>query len=175
MPPLTRNQIFINYYYKFLKVYFLIKDLIKPHKSPRVYIKKRIGRMEFFEILNERKVEYVLLRWWENLPEIPEGEDMDILIKDEHRDLIQDLLTYRDNRTGLKCDFYTLTGSNYGSHRGLPYFQSNLAYNLLKNRKLYRGAYVPSPTEHFASLAYHAIFHKGIGSGLSGFQSQTTY
>src|SRR5690606_15250572 len=90
---ILKNSLLKNLYYKLLKV----KDLFIPYKSPRVYIRKGIGRMEFFEILHQRKIDYVLLRWWEDLPEIPEGEDMDILIKDEHRDLIQDLLTYRDN------------------------------------------------------------------------------
>src|SRR5690554_3153675 len=103
MPQISKSHIYINYYYKFLKVYFLIKELIKPQKSPRVYIKKGIGRMEFFEILHNRKINYVLLRWWEDLPEIPEGEDLDILVRDEHRDLMNDLVTFRDNGTGHKC------------------------------------------------------------------------
>ncbi|WP_299823027.1 hypothetical protein [uncultured Pontibacter sp.] len=125
--------------------------------------------MEFFELLHKRNVEYVLLRWWHDLPEIPEGEDMDILIKDEHRDLINDLVTFRDNRTGLKCDIYTVSGCKYGSHKSLPYFQAKLARTLLHTRVMYRGAYVPSPVPYFASLAYHAVFHKGYGSGLPGF------
>src|SRR5690554_1025291 len=166
-------EFLVNYYYKFLKVYWLLRYYIKPVKSPRVYIRKGIGRMRFLEILNKRKVEYVLLRWWENLPEIPEGEDLDILVRDEHRDLMKDLVTFRDNGTGHKCDIYTLTGSNFGSHRGLPYFQFNLAKTLLQTRILYRGAYVPSPQSYFASLAYHAVFHKGLGSGLSGFGSKS--
>src|SRR5690606_16152725 len=167
MPQPFPKQLLVNYYYKFLKVYWLLRYYIKPMKSPRVYIRKGIGRMEFFEALNKRNVDYVLLRWWEDLPEIPEGEDLDILVRDEHRDLMKDLVTFRDNGTGQKCDLYTLTGSNYGSHRGLPYFQSHLAHELLRTRVLYRGAYVPSPHPYFASLAYHAVFHKGIGSGLA--------
>lgn len=167
-------EFLVNYYYKFLKVYWLLRYYIKPVKSPRVYIRKGIGRMRFLEILNKRKVDYVLLRWWENLPEIPEGEDLDILVRDEHRDLMKDLLTFRNNGTGDKCDIYTLTGSNFGSHRGLPYFQSNLGNTLLNTKVLYRGAYVPSPQLYFASLAYHAVFHKGIGSGLPGFYIQSS-
>src|SRR5690554_6927097 len=101
---LKQNQILKNYYYKFLKGYWLIKSFVKPHKSARVFVRRGFSRMEFFEILHQRKIEYVLLRWWHDLPEMPDGEDMDILIKDEHRDLINDLITFRDNGTGLKCD-----------------------------------------------------------------------
>lgn len=157
------NKTFNKYYQK------LRKKLIKRKKSPRVYIKKGIGRMEFFAILNSRNVQYVLLRWWQDLPLIPEGEDMDILVLDEHRNLLNDLVDHFDNGTGLKCDIYTINGSNYGSHKSLPYFQINLAYKLIQDRILYRGAFVPSPFSYFASLAYHAIFHKGYESGLSGF------
>ncbi|WP_010232538.1 hypothetical protein [Gillisia marina] len=130
--------------------------------------------MGFFEILHERNVEYVLLRWWHDLPEIPEGEDMDILIKDEDRDLINDLVVFYDNGTDLKCDFYTISGSKHGSRRNIPYFQSNLAHSLVEKRILYRGAYVPSPLTYFASLAYHAVFHKGFNSGLPGFEEKQT-
>jgi hypothetical protein len=138
-------------------------------RKARVYVKKGIGRMEFFEILNRRKIEYVLLRWWEDLPEIPPGEDMDILIKDDHRDLINDLITFYDNGTGMKADIYTISGAKYGSHKSIPYFQSNLAHTLINSRILFKGAYVPSAIPYFASLAYHAVFHKGRNSGLKGF------
>ena len=168
------NQFLRSFYKKSAQNYRNLKGYIKPYKSARVYVKKGIDRMEFFSILHERKIEYVLLRWWKDLPVIPEGEDMDILIRDEHRDLIEDLLTYTDNGTGLKCDIYTVTGCKYGSHKSIPYFQSNLAHELLNTRTKYRGAFVPSPKLYFASLAYHALFHKGYTSGLAGFNKKAT-
>ena len=176
LPENVQNDIITN---KFLRKtykqtaqkYREIKGVVKPYKSPRVFVKKGLERMEFFSILKERNVDYVLLRWWEDLPEIPEGEDMDILIRDEHRHLINDLVTFVDNGTGLKCDIYTITGSNFGAHKGIPYFQSNLSYHLLESRILFKGVYVPSPVMYFASLTYHAIFHKGASSGLEGFRT----
>ncbi|RKS53954.1 hypothetical protein BC962_2221 [Gillisia mitskevichiae] len=156
-------------YNKLRDDYRYIRSKLNPHKSARVYIRKGISRMEFFSILNDRKIDYVLLRWWEGLPEMPVDEDMDILIKDEHRNKIDDLITFTDNGNGLKCDIYTLTGSFYGSHKGIPYFQSNMGHDLLKSRRLFKGVYVPSPREYFASLAYHALFHKGKASGIEGF------
>jgi len=172
---LKKNQVLVAYYHKFLKGYWLIKSFVKPRKSARVFVRRGFGRMEFFEILHQRKIDYVLLRWWHDLPEMPDGEDMDILIKDEHRDLINDLITFRDNGTGLKCDIYTIAGSNYGSHNSIPYFQINLARTLIETREMYRGVYVPSPLPYFASLAYHAVFHKGYGSGLPGFEKRPVH
>src|SRR5690606_25414878 len=168
---LSSNATIKSSYRSISKRYRFLKGIIKPYKSPRVFVKKGIERMEFFQILNNRKIEYVLLRWWEKLPSIPEGEDMDILIKDSHRSLIQDLLTFGDNGTGLKCDIYTVRGSNNGSHKSLPYFQYNLSQDLLAGRILFRGAFVPAKEHYFASMAYHALFHKGLSSGLPGFKN----
>lgn len=162
---LNRNKYLRRFYRQLIESY----KLIVPDKVPRVYIRKGIARMEFFDILNQRNIDYVLLRWWHELPWFPDGEDMDILIKDEHRELISDLLTFHDTGSGLKCDIYTAAGSGYGSHRGIPYFQSNLAQTLIETRISFRGTYVPSPLPYFASLAYHALFHKGHSSGLPGF------
>src|SRR6266487_6523442 len=120
---------------------YLFAKVFASGHTPRVYIKRGIGRIEFFEILNGRKIEYVLLRWWEDFPEIPYDEDMDILIKDEHRDLIDDLITFYDNGSGIKADVYTISGVNYGSYTDIPYFQSNLAYTLINARILFKGVY----------------------------------
>ena len=173
LPPGLRKRILnhqlLKQGYKALRSrYRYLKAMIKPYKSARVFVRKGIGRMDFFSEMNNRNINYVLLRWWEGLPEMPEGEDMDILIKDEDRAKISDLITYVDNGTGMKCDIYTITGSHYGSHKSLPYYQSNIAHDLLENRRLYKGAYVPKQREYFASLAYHALFHKGKSSGLPG-------
>jgi len=171
---ILKNKFLRRTYHQTAKKYRELKGKVKPYKSPRVFVKKGISRQEFFTILNDRKIDYVLLRWWENFPEIPEGEDMDILIEDGQRESIQDLLTYYDNGTGLKCDIYTITGSKYGAHKGIPYYQSNLAHHLLESRVLFRGVYVPSPLMYFASLTYHALFHKGANSGLEGFSANSS-
>lgn len=175
LPDATRQKIRSNerakvLYHRVGDKYRTIKYFIKPQKGARVYVRKGLSRMQFFEKLHERNIEYVLLRWWENLPEIPAGEDMDILIRDEHRDLIDDLVTFRKTKEDLKCDIYTIEGSKHGSHNDIPYFQSNLAHTLIQTRELYRGAFVPAPLLHFASLAYHAVFHKGKRAGLKGFE-----
>lgn len=171
LPTSVKQRISQSRPYGYLHTRFIAPQIIDLHnRGPRVYVKKGIGRMEFFDILNQRKVEYVLLRWWQDLPEIPSGEDMDILVRDEHRDLMDDLLTFDDSSSGIVCDIYTISGVKHGSRRSIPYFQANLAHTLIDTRVPYRGAYVPSPVPYFASLAYHAVFHKGNRSGLPGYE-----
>lgn len=143
------------------------KFLSEP-RNQRVYVKRGIGHINFLKTLNQRKIDYILLRTWENLPDFPSGEDINILVKDEHRDLIDDLVVKYDSK-GIKCDIYTIHGSKNGSRFDLPVFPYNLTHALMKTKKFYNGAYVPAPLPYFASVAYHALFHKAHDSGVPGF------
>lgn len=151
-------------------VYYRYFKSVRPQ---RVFLKNGLSLIEFFKILNQRKVEYVLLRWWEGLPDYPGGEDINILVKDEHRDLIDDLTTIYNSR-GIKCDIYTVSGAKNGSRINVPVFPYNLTNALLNTRYFFNGAYVPAPLPYFASVAYHAVFHKGHNSGVPGFKLAPT-
>jgi hypothetical protein len=49
----------------------------------------------------------------------------------------------------------------------MPYFPPYLAEELLERAVIHRGlCKVPAPREHFLSLAYHALYHKGTESGI---------
>src|SRR6185369_5273466 len=51
--------------------------------------------------------------------------------------------------------------------RAMPYFQPYLAEELIDRAFIHRGlCRVPAPREHFLSLAYHALYHKGYESGI---------
>ena len=129
--------------------------LFKPLRTQRVFLKEEISVLEFFKILNQRKAEYVLLRWWENLPSFPVNEDINLLVRDEHRALVDDLVDRVDNG-GVKCDIYTETGAKNGHRFNIPVFSQNLSNDLLEERIFHQAAYVPSPVAYFASVAYHA-------------------
>jgi len=148
--------------------------ILQPPRNQRVYVRRGIEHIKFLELLNQRNVEYVLLRTWEQLPDFPHGEDINILVKDEHRTLINDLVVKYDSK-GIKCDIYTVHGSNNGSRMDIPVFPYNLSQALMKTRVFYNGAYVPSPFPYFASVAYHSIFHKGHHSGVPGFGIEPTH
>lgn len=127
--------------------------------NARYYFKSGISNVDFFSVLNQRKVEYVLLRWWENFPNVDEGEDLDILISDSDREKISDLIVRYPS--GQKCDIYTVTGVASGGYKGLPYFTYALAADVLAERRLYLGqVYVPSERMYFYTLIYHLLFHK---------------
>lgn len=102
---------------------------------------------------------YVVLRWYETLPEIAPGEDLDLLVADEDLPALEAVL---DSRPGtIACDVYTVTGLPGTDHEGMACYPPRLARRILDRAVLWHGARVPCPVDAFDSLAYHAVFHKG--------------
>lgn len=154
---------------KCIQLYFSAHDLLGLQSGDaRCYVHPDLSRINFFQELNRRNIQYVLLRWWHEFPDIPDGEDMDILMPLRDLNRIRDLVVLYP--TKIPCDIYTVNGDGPGHYLSIPYFSRNLSEKLLSERYLYRDTvYVPSDRMYFASLAYHAIYHKGSQSGLPGF------
>ena len=126
---------------------------------------------DFFLKLRRENVQYCVLRWFESLPEVAAGEDLDILVSDES---LPSLLenTSRVYPDGQKMDVYSESGALATDWAGIPYFPKQLSSFVLANTvEGPAGALVPNPRAHFLSLAYHAVFHKGFGSGLPATQN----
>jgi hypothetical protein len=113
-------------------------------------------------------VRYVVLRWFENLPAVDAGEDIDLLVADEDLEFVGTLLTpHVVPPRRQKFDVYSVSGLPGSDRHGIPYFTPELANALLDRSSLLHGRYrVPSPLDHFDSLAYHVLYHKGVGVGL---------
>jgi hypothetical protein len=137
-------------------------------RGPRRYLASGLDLPRFFEILEQRGVSYVVLRWFESLPQVDPGEDIDLLVADEHLELVRTLLVARPaNRRSQKFDVYSVSGLPGSDFRGIPYYPPRFARGVLADAEWLRGRYrVPSPEHHFDSLAYHAVYHKGYASGL---------
>jgi hypothetical protein len=130
------------------------------------YVPPEIGLERFFSTLGDREIRYVVLRWFDELPEIKPGSDVDLLIDDRDVGAISDLFT--DEVRGTACDLFSVSGLPPGtSYRRIPYLPPDRAAEVLDRAVLFRGLLkVPSPEDHFLSLAYHAVYQKGLRSGL---------
>lgn len=144
----------------------LWRDLLrrKPPLAKRRYIPHHLGVEGFFGALRDRKVSYAVLRWFDTLPDVAPGEDIDMLIADADLAAVADLF---DATTGVPCDVYSVTGRPGTSHHGEPYLPPAAARVLL-DQAIFRGDLfrVPSQHDHWLSLAFHAVYHKGLRSGL---------
>ncbi|XKH58861.1 hypothetical protein LG290_09030 [Halomonas sediminis] len=154
-----------------MKVTELVKGrvsnlLARPVKERR-YIDHSLGASGFLKRLKENNVNYVVLRWFEGLPEVAPGEDIDILVADEDIEILTSFVNNKKSRKGIPCDIYSVSGLSGTSWRGLSYYPVENARTILDNAVWLNDIVrVPSPDEHFLSLCFHAVYHKGYASGI---------
>jgi hypothetical protein len=138
----------------------------RPHTATRRFIPHQMGIEGFLRRLTSNGVRHVVLRWFEDLPELPAGEDLDLLVADCS---LESVRTWLAEGPGIQpIDLYSVTGLPGSDYRKMPYFAPYLAEQILEHAQEHRGlCRVPSPEDHFLSLSYHALYHKGTRSGLS--------
>jgi hypothetical protein len=127
-----------------------------------------VSLQDFFHILDEHDVPYVVLRWFDALPHVDPGEDVDLLVADDHLDFVHTLLLPRPMRRDSQAfDVYTAGGLPGSDFDGVPYYPPDFAEAVLAGAVRVRDVCrAPSPEHHYLSLAYHAVYHKGYASGL---------
>jgi hypothetical protein len=135
----------------------------------RRYLAPSLDLDEFFGRLKQREVSYVVLRWFDDLPHVAVGEDIDLLVADQDLAFVHSLMaTGPTLRRTQEFDIYSVSGLPGSDFRGVPYYAPRFAAALLERSEGLRGLYrVPSPQDHYDSLAYHAVYHKGYASGLT--------
>ena len=143
-------------------------------RSSRRFLPRGTSPANFFEALNAIGCRYVVLRWFNALPHLDPGEDIDILVHDEDVDKVRALLTPRPilarlsgRRNLVRCDVYSVSGLVGSAYKGVAYYPPHLAQGILERAEHHpSGAMVPSARDHFYSLAFHALYQKGVRSGL---------
>lgn len=115
--------------------------------------------------LDEAGVDYAVLRWFDLLPGREPGEDLDVLVRDAHHGTLIGILGEEPGT--VPVDVYTETGLPGSDFRAMAYYPPRLSSGLLDRAvRLSSGYRAPAPADHFHSLAYHAIYHKGAACGL---------
>lgn len=142
--------------------------LTKQNRNRR-YLPPDVAVQDFFRRLDECSIEYVVLRWFEELPKLDRDHDLDLLVADHCVEaLLAELSPWP---IGHPVDIYSETGlggTGYpckdpasGRATEIPVFPPKLARGILQRRSRYADlCYVPDPQDHFCSLAYHAVYLK---------------
>lgn len=131
----------------------------------RHYVPHVLHIAGLLERLREANVCHAALRWFENLPALPPGEDLDLLVADGD---LPRVLAMLESGPGVEpCDIYSETGLPRSDFRKMPYYPPRLARRILENATLHNNVCrVPSGLNHLLSLTYHALYHKGPSSGI---------
>ncbi|WP_146010654.1 serine/threonine protein kinase [Halomonas heilongjiangensis] len=133
----------------------------------RRFIDHSLGVTGFLKVLKENDVNYVVLRWFEELPEVSPGEDIDILVADEDAERMTSYVGVDEKRQDIPCDIYSVSGLPGTSSHGMAYYPVASARQILNNAIWWSDLVrAPAPDEHFLSMCYHAVYHKGYMSGL---------
>ena len=134
-------------------------------ESPRRYTPRGMGAEEFFTELLRRSCRYVALRWFEGLPSLEPGEDIDLLIADDDLIALDEILDPTEG--AIPCDVYTVSGLPATDYRNIAYYPPYLAEQILDRRMLHQELVsIPSTIDYFFSLTYHALYHKGLNAGI---------
>lgn len=140
---------------------------VEPDRRPRPrhYLSEAVGVTGLLRRLHREGLDYVVLRWFEGLPRMEPGEDLDLLVADRHLHRLQEILAEEPGT--IPVDVYSETGLEGADHRGMAYYPPPLATGILERARTHHsGARVPDGEDHLYSLAYHAAYHKGADSGL---------
>jgi hypothetical protein len=120
--------------------------------------------VDFFQTLQRNGTSYIVIRWFESLPDCADG-DIDFLVADDGLPDFEALLDRTPS--GIPCDIYAASGVPGFSYGGIPYYPPELARRILERRVILgKGVSAPCPQDHFLSLAYHCVYRMGPDSGL---------
>jgi hypothetical protein len=119
-----------------------------------------------FAELRRRRTPYVVLRWFDQLPHVPKGDDIDLLVSDDGFTVLAGMLQRHGGDDLVACDVYAVSGPWGARYQGMPYYPPQLSRQVLSRAVDSGQVRVPCPEDHFLSLAYHALYQKGSAAGL---------
>jgi hypothetical protein len=132
---------------------------------------KSIGVQAFLDWLKEENVRYVVLRFFEKLPELHrEAGDLDFLVSDEDKKKVLKFLKdnehlAKDDAGDIRIGFHSVSGEK-GT---IPYYSPSLARAMIQNAvDGPAGSRIPNPKDALNSFIYHVLYHskKGYSSGI---------
>lgn len=145
----------------------------KKLKADRGFNLRLRNPSQFLRNLDAQGVKYVVLRWYDELPQVLDrhvADDVDLLV--EHGSLARiaaavPFFNFGKKADKVKFDLYSDSGRNGLSYRKMPYYPPIRARHLLDTRVADpRGWYRIAPHAYIPALVYHLTYHKRESSGL---------
>lgn len=144
----------------------VFRNHLRSRPRPRHFLSEMMGVPGLIRRAEQEGLDYVVLRWFDHLPQIDPGEDLDVLVADRHLHRWHEILAEEPGT--IPVDVYSESGLAGSDHGGMAYYPPRLAARMLQRAETHRsGARIPCPEDHLHSLAYHATYHKGADSGLA--------
>ena len=142
------------------------KKNILNYEEARRFIPFEYSRIEFLKKLKKEHVNFVVLRWYNQIEGIKSiHEDIDLLIDVESLTSINNIIR---NKVGvLPVDIFSNTGEETTDYSGVPYFPRHLSNKILETKIVFENSFfIPNKEYYLIALVYHVVFHKSVKSGL---------
>ena len=147
------------------------------HQIP--VIPKSLGIQPFLSWLKLEKINYIVLRFFEVLPDLHrEAGDLDLLISDEDRPRVLNYLRSVSSQVGEDTGDIRIGLHSVSGEPGIiPYYPPPLAREMLS--RAVNGpsnSSIPAPKDALFSMMYHVLYHskKGYSSGIPSNLSKHT-
>ena len=115
------------------------------------------GVISLLKFLSDQEIEYVVLRFFDKLPYLYRtGGDLDLLLADDAIPVVRQWLA--ENPQPIYVDLNGVSSGYYPLHLALKIIKSAVEGPA--------GSKIPGPEEAFFSFIYHALYHKGLLSGI---------
>lgn len=151
-------------------LWLIIKRTKKTTPANRLLLPKSIGVEAFLSWLKNEQIDYVVPRFFEQLPNLHrDGGDLDLLVADEHVDKVIDKIKgYEDALTDRLSESIPIGMHSISSSAGIPYYPPQLAIGVLeRSTDGPAGSRVPTPIDELHMLIYHALYHsKSYSTGI---------
>lgn len=143
--------------------WLVVRHMLAQSLNTRLSLSVDVGVQGFLDHLKKEKIRYVILRFYEKLPDLyRDGGDLDVLVVDEDDAKVREFLQAHPGTIGI--DVWTPSRTSYNS---ITYYPPPLARRIIASAvDGPAGSLIPSLKESFLSLAYHALYHKGFFSGV---------
>ena len=133
-----------------------------------------IGVEKFFKKLKEQKINYVVLRNFENLPNHHFNSDIDFLVADYDYIKFLRLITRKPSKSLIRIDISILYTSKE-KIIGIPLYQQKIGFDLLNSSYFNeKGIKIPEHSLYFWSYLYHTVISKGLKSKIQSTVLKTT-
>ena len=150
--------------------WLIIKRTKKTTPINRLLLPNSIGVEAFLSWLRAEQINYVVPRFFEQLPNLHrDGGDLDLLVADEHADkVIAKIKSYESALTNRLSDSVPIGMHSISLASGIPYYPPQLAIGVLERSVGGpAGSRVPTPIDELHMLIYHALYHsKGYSTGI---------
>lgn len=150
--------------------WLLVNKTKKTVASERLLIARGKGVEDFLNWLRTEKINYVVPRFYEKLPQqYREGGDIDLIVADDD---VEKVVTYiREHAgtlTGTSADSVPIGLHSVSLGAGVPYYPPPIATAILERAiDGPAGSRIPTPLDTLNALIYHALYHgKGYSTNI---------